>query len=506
MIEQHWSLTEKFIKKWFWLYLFTYIVSPMWYIVKIIISTDLTVSEVWLIYWIISLIVLVSAYHDLWITESINYFIPKFVTENRYDKVKTLIFYWFIVQIFTWIILASFFYFWSDYLAIHYFESKEAAELLKIFAFFFLIVNFLQIITTFFMSIQNTYYAKIVELFRMSFTLITTILIFILNYWDIITYSYAWLFWVIIWTIYAIIKFYKSYYKKYLKWVKFNFEIDIVKEVFKYSLLVFLSAQAWTILWQIDMQMVIYYLWTESAWYYTNYLSIINIPFMLIWPMFWLLLPVISELNWKNENNKILTVKTIFVKQFINIAIFSNILFFVFAEIIAFILFWEKFIMSWTILKYSILFLVFNYLLHINFQILSWIWKVKYKLYIMLFAIASNIVMNYIFINKIWVVWASLATWIWWIIIWILSEYYLWKKYLIKYSILSHVKNLLIFITIWILSYYYILPNINWFSRLQLLISMTITTLFYLIIFISVNYNEILSLVKEIKIVKKSLK
>jgi hypothetical protein len=38
MIDQHGSLGEKFLKKGFWLYLFSFIVAPFGYLVKIIIS------------------------------------------------------------------------------------------------------------------------------------------------------------------------------------------------------------------------------------------------------------------------------------------------------------------------------------------------------------------------------------------------------------------------------------------------------------------------------------
>lgn len=506
MIEQHWSLAEKFIKKWFWLYLFSYIIAPMWYIIKIILSTDLSVSEVWLIYWIISLIVLVSAYHDFWITESIYYFVPKFITENRYDKVKLLLFYWFLAQIFTWIIIASIFYFWNNFLAEHYFKSIEAAYLLRVFAFYFITVNFLQIIAVFFMAIQNTFLNKIIELVRMSFTLITTILLFVLDYWNMLRYSYAWLTWVVIWTIFAIFIFYNKYYKIYLKNIPFIFDKVLLKEIMKYSLFVFLSAQAWTILSQIDMQMIIYLLWTKDAWYYTNYLSIISIPFLFIWPAFWLIIPVISELYWKKELIKIKQIKTIFTNNFLIIWIFSNILFFVFAEPIAYTFFWEKFLMSWTILKYSILLLTFNFLLNINFQIMSWIWKVRYKLNIMLIAIISNIISTYILIKYMWVVGASLATWLWWVIIWILSDYYLWKDYKIKYEIKTIIKNICVFTIVWIWSYYFIAPNLLSYKRLEVLFIVLIIWLFYIFIYLFTNYNEIKWFINEIKNVKKSLK
>lgn len=75
MIDEHKSLSEKFIKKWFWLYFFSFIVAPIWYIIKIIISNELTVEEVWIVYSVISLVTLLSSFNDLGLTESLNYFL-----------------------------------------------------------------------------------------------------------------------------------------------------------------------------------------------------------------------------------------------------------------------------------------------------------------------------------------------------------------------------------------------------------------------------------------------
>lgn len=50
------TLTEKLVKKWFWIYLFSFLIAPSWYIIRIIVSNDLSVSDVWLLYSIISFI------------------------------------------------------------------------------------------------------------------------------------------------------------------------------------------------------------------------------------------------------------------------------------------------------------------------------------------------------------------------------------------------------------------------------------------------------------------
>lgn len=65
MLNSSESLSEKFIKKGFWLYFFTFIIAPIGYIVKVMISRDLSVEEVGILYGIISFLMLLSVYNDL---------------------------------------------------------------------------------------------------------------------------------------------------------------------------------------------------------------------------------------------------------------------------------------------------------------------------------------------------------------------------------------------------------------------------------------------------------
>ena len=503
MIDQHASLSEKFLKKGFWLYLFSFIIAPIGYIIKIIISWELTVSEVWILYGIISLITMISAYNDLWMSESLKHFIPKFVTEKKYNKVKSILFYAFFIQIITSILIALFFFFWADYIANNYFKTETAKETLKVFAFFFIGINILQTINSFFMAVQDTFYMKIVDTIRMSFIMISVLFIF---FWDISSlnnYSYSRIIWLYIWLIIALFLFYKKYYKKYFKWEKIIIEKKLIKQVARYAWLVFIWASAWTILGQMDMQMIIYILGTKEAGYYTNYLSIIWIPFIIIWPIFWFLFPVFSELHSKKEYNKILLIKQIFTKNFLLIWIMFNFFFFIFAEIIAYTLFWEKFITSWIILKYSILLLIFNFLLQINFNILAWIWKVKDRVKIMFITVVFNFIMNIILIKTIWVQWAALATWFGWVLIYTLSEYFLGKKYRVNFDYISIYKNLFLMWILWYLIYKYWLNIFEWINRINsfFLLGLFFTIWFW--IFVIINYNQFKLFIWEIKKIKK---
>ena len=503
MIDQHKTLGEKFLKKGFRLYLFSFIIAPIGYIIKIIISWELSVSEVGILYWIISLITLVWALNDFWMTESLNHFIPKYITEKKYDKVKSILVYTLIIQMITWLLIALFFFFWADFIANNYFKTNVATNILKIFAFYFFGINIFQIIWTFFMSIQNTFYLKILDLTRMSFTLICVLLVYFMDLSSIIMFSLSWIIWLYIWITVSIIIFIKKYYNKYLINEKIIWSKKLFIPIFKYAIFVFIWAQASSILWQMDMQMIIYILWTVDAWYYTNYLSIIWIPFIIITPIFWLLFPIFSEMHAKGEIKKIKLVKSIFTKNFLAIWIAFNILFFVFAEKIAFILFWEKFIESWIILKYSILLLIFNFLLQINFNIMAWIWKVKERVKIISIVMVFNFIMNLILIKYIWVYWVALATWSWWVLIWWLSEFYLGKKYVVWFFYKTIFKN---FFFMWILWYLFFLcmPFIfDWLSRLNSLLYLFILIIIWFIIFIIINYKEFKMFILEIKNLKK---
>lgn len=504
MIEQHGSLAEKFLKKWVWLYLFSFIIGPIGYIIKIIISGELSVSEVWILYGIMSLMILISAYNDLWLTDSLNFFIPKYISESRYDKVKTILTYTLIAQFLTGISIACFFFFAADFIATSYFKDIAAIGALKAFAFFFLGINMFQMIHTFFLAIQNTLLHKLVELIRMWFVLISTLIFFFLDMKTLTYFSYSWIIGLYLWIIVSSFLFFRKYYLPYLKNVKVIWDKELFREIFLYSLSVFLWIQASVILSQIDMQMILYILGTQDAWYYTNYQSIIGIPFLIIWPIFAFLFPLFSELASKKQFDKIRLVKEIFQNNFIVIAFACSIFFFVFSKDIVYVLFWEKFLPSGDILQYSILFLCFNFLLHVNFSIMAGIGKVRERVYIVLIAIFCNIILNLIGIHYFWVSGAALATGIGWLIIVILSEYYLWKDYRIWFEIKFIGKNILILTWLGFVLYMFIQPLLVWFTRIESFLSLLCIGAIFFCIFSLMHINYYKILYKEIKNLKRT--
>ena len=503
MIDQHSSLGEKFLKKWLWLYIFSFIIAPIWYIIKILIAGEVSVSELGTLYWVISLITLLSAFSDLWIGESLKYFIPQYNEQKQYSKIKSILVYSFCIQIIAWFLLMVLFFLGADFLGEHYFKNEYASAVIKVFSLFFLGINIFQIITQFFLAVQDTLYYKLSEFVRNICIVISTIALIYFDASQIYYFSFSWIIGVYIAMIFALIIFFKKYYVGYLRSEKIIWSKKLACRLFSYSFIVFLSAQAAVILSQVDIQMIIYILWTQDTWYYSVYLSLIMIPFLVIGPIFLVLMPIFAELKAKQSIDKIIFIKSLFAQYFIAIAIFFSLFLFVFAEHIAYILFWESFLKSAEILKYSCLFLVFNFLFQINFNILGGIWKVKERFKITSIALIINTLLNIVLIQYIWVAWAALATAIWWLCIWLMSEYSLGKTYIQIPNPTFIIKNIVFMTFLWAISTYFIMPYFSFSSRLESLFLILWIGLLWLLYFGFINLSQAKYFIWEVKKLKK---
>ncbi|MDD2516492.1 MAG: oligosaccharide flippase family protein, partial [Candidatus Gracilibacteria bacterium] len=443
MIEQHSSLSEKFLKKGFWLYFFSFLIAPLGYIVKMLISNDLSVGEMGVLYGILSLVTLLSSYNDLGLAESLNYFLPKYIVEKDWNKFKTTIFYAFFAQFISGIIIGIVLIIFSSSIATYFFHSVQAISILKILSLFFFGFTFFHIMSVIYMATQNTKIQKLVEFIRMVFVVIFTFGFWFLDLGTLENYAWTWVIGVFIGTIFSFIHFYQKYYKPYLADAKIIYDKNMTKELFKYAFMVLIASNIGTVLSQVDMLLISYLLGPIDAGYYTTYLSIINIPFMLIGPIIGFLFPVFSELNSLGEHDKIKVIKSIFYKYFAVMSVIISVFFFIFSSEIAYTLFGEKFRFSGEILKYSCFFITFNFLFQIDFCILAGIGKVKERAKILAVGLVFNVILNLILINLLGVVGSSLAVGLSWIPIFIMSEIKT-KAFRTSFDFKFFIKNVLL--------------------------------------------------------------
>jgi len=501
-------LGQKLIKKWFWLYFFMILIAPVSYFTRVIVSNKLEIWDVWIFYSVLWLITLLSLYNDLWLTEALQYYLPKYWIKKEYNNYKTIFYITLIAQLISWIILASIIYLSSNRLALNHFHSIQAGQIIRILCFYFVWINFLQAFNSFYLWFQDTLSSNLTEFSKLYSTFAFTIFFWLTNSLTVNSFSIAWITWIWISLVVSSIIFLKKYSYTFKKWI-FLWDNNLVITQFKYAFWVFLWANVWSLFVQIDQQLVVNLLGPQSAGYYTNYSSLISMFLVIIWPLFAILFPIVTELVAKNDLSRLKLLQNLLYKYFSVFAFSMWGLFFALWPQLAIIFFGSKFYYSWELIVYTSPFLFIYVLFIINYYILAWLGKVKARVKILWWALLVNIISNILLliIFKMWLIGAVISMILWWIVMWILSLELVNKNQPIKFDWKYFISNVIVIVILTLLLFYFrdrvfIINNGYRFHNIYYLVLCLI--IYYWIIGMF-NYRSIWNLIGEVKLLKKSV-
>ena len=499
------TLSQKLIKKGFWLYLFSYLIAPGGYLIRLLISNspEISVADVGILYSIISLISFLNVYNDLGLTESLQYFLPKFWIKKEYNNIKTTIYLSFLVQFWTAILIALGLWFGSDWLAANYFHNPVSADILKYFCLYFLWINLFQTFQSIFIAFQKTFDYQLVEFIRMRSVVWFSFFCFLTNRGTIEWYSLNRLLWLGVWILIAGFIYYKNYHHSLMQG-KFEWNKPMLKEYRKYALWSFIWLNISSVFWQIIQQLVLYFLGDESAGYFANFQSLFNMGFIIIWPIMSLIFPIVAEVMEKKDEKKLNLLISFFYSYFSVLTLSFSALLIVLGPEIATVLFWEKFRLSWEIGIWGTGFLIFNILSNFNFSLLWWIWAVKERVHILIVTLVLTITTSILSILYLWLPWSVLWFGIGYFFAWWLSLIYIKKKiyFQMNWKFISSNIILIAFLSFCIWHYkhwIFIKENDRWDNLLYLI---AIWICFFLSIFLW-NVNKYRILKQEIRIFRK---
>jgi O-antigen/teichoic acid export membrane protein len=174
----------------------------------------------------------------------------------------------------------------------------------------------------------------------------------------------------------SLVVFRRYYYKRFLSW---SYEInkhDLGNRL-SYGFWSLLWANAWTIISQIDLQIVLYFTGKDAAWYRTNYMSITSLLIFVFVPILSLCFPVFTELVEKKRfadlhKARILLLICIFV-YWIAIGLIAQL----WGNEITTLIFGDKYTVTGEILVYSARVLFTPLLGVLNFQYIRSFWKIR---------------------------------------------------------------------------------------------------------------------------------
>jgi len=495
-------LGHKLIKKGFWLYFFMLLTAPVGYIIKVLISNTLSVEEVWIFYSVFGLMLLFASYHDLGLTEALQYYLPKYWIHKEYNNYKTILYVTILAQIVTGLCISLWLYFGADWLAIHHFRNPEAAGVLKTLCWFFLWTNFIQVAASVYTAFQDTLASSLVEFVKLYTLLGFTLFFWLTHTLTIDAYSFSWIIGVFVSMAFSLFWFYKKYWYTLKKW-QFNPTIPLITKQLKYASWIFLWANVGTLFAQVDQQIIVHFLWTQAAGYFSNYSSLITMYSLITGPLLWLIFPIVNELIQKNDHQKFSQFQDLFYKYFSLFGLSLWALFLVLGQVIAVVLFGQKFLYSGVLVSYLGPFLIFSILYAINYGIMAWLGKVKQRVFVMLLWLVVNVALNFLFIVGMgwWLLGAVFAISASWIVLWVGSLYYIHDFQKINFDWKFFGKNvflivILAFFMFKLSSMIFVLDDSMRLSNLGYLV---VLSMIYYLVIAGVNYKTIKLLIGEIR-------
>ena len=501
------TLSHKLISKWFWVYIFMVFTAPLGYLLRLLASNTLSVADVWIFYWVLSMITLLYTYNDLGLTGSMGYYLPQYWLEGKKWQIKNLIGLSFFMQMATWILIFCLLFFNAEWIAIHHIHTIEATNVIKIMSLYFLWYNLVQVCNAIFGAFQDSFNSWLVLFCNMFSVLIFSILFWIFAWFNVSLFALSWIIWVAVWIWIWLIQVFRKY-KHLLQLPREWFDKNLLSTWFNYAFWVFLTANVSTLLWNVDQQLVLNRLWAESSGYFTNMFSLLNVFFLFVGPFISLICPITIELSSRKEKEKFKLMESLMYEHFAFLAIVMWGIFFVFWQEISVLLYWENFRFSWELLQILWPCLIFNCLSSLNFSLLWWLWKIKQTFFIFLVSLIINVTFNmlalFVFNKGLNAVISVLAlSWITQFILWFI---YIRRKYPFHFDWKFFFKNVLI---VWVLAGIFwrikwnttlFVPNQN---RWQLLFILAWICLFYALVLAWFNWEKLKLLWSEVKKVRK---
>ncbi len=390
MLDAAEPLGRKLVRKGFWLYFFMLLNAPTGYLVRVMAARDLSVAEFGVLYGVVSLLTFLATFSDLGFSESLNYFLPKRVIAGDRRGAARLAFYAFCVQAAGSLAIGAATFALAPWIASDFFKDAAAAEALRAFGAFIVFYGLQHVPVAAFNAVQDVKASKGADLFRMVLLVAFTAFLLFGGAGSVGAYAWAWTVSMAVgaafsWIL-ALRRIARFFDRSGLSWDRADF-----LALFHYSFWSVLAANVGTLLSQLDTIFVILLLGNEANGHYSNYLSLMNIPFVAISPMMGFLFPVFSELHARGDRAKMSRLKALGYRHLSVAGLYFGALFVAAGPAMARILFGEKFVHSGDVTAWSGPFLAFNLLLQLNFQLIAGTGRARVRMAILAAGLGLNL-------------------------------------------------------------------------------------------------------------------
>lgn len=402
------------IKSYYLFYLITIFIMPFSLLIRILYSQTISITDFGLIFSIVNFFGIIMIFTNLGLSNSLKYFIPKFLAKNNIDKVRNIFYYTFSIQLSLVLIVSLIIFFLSSFLAKNYFDSGTSIIIIKIFLIYFIFFVLFNSLSDLFVAHELFIYNRVIKLIQISLIFFFSLSFFLLEINNLIFfYSLSWgLSSLIVFLIYLIIylKKFRYIFKK-----KPSFDFILLKEQIKYSFFTMISGFGTNILNQIDVVMITYFLSVSSVAFYSNAFALSDAIIGFFAMLSLVFMPKFSELKEKNQYHQLRNILSTLYEIILFFILPITLILFTFSEIIIITIFGEKYLSSGLLLSIFAVFMIFKILFKYNIAFMNGLGLAKNLSIILISTSIFNIIFNLTLINiyqEIGVVFATTISWL----------------------------------------------------------------------------------------------
>lgn len=404
-------------KNTFWIYLATFLIAPMQYVIRMLVADNLPIEQVWIFYSLLGLTWILAIYNDLWFREAIAYFYPQYLANKQYDKSKTILVVTFIFQIISSCVLAGLLWYFADSIAIHYFKDPTWVFAIKTFGIYLLFYICYNFIDWLFMIFQNGFWNKL--LWVLNYVLLIGFVWFVPHgMFDFIGVQTNMTWYILAWIIPSIIClviwwcvfFYQ--YRSTISRGEVRLNRSEYRTIQKYALWVLITNNILYLISQIDLQFTTYYFGPKEVALYGYGMMLTNMMISLLSPIAGLLYPMIAHFKARQQPEKIAQVLYGIFNYLGMIALVASLFLFTFSVPITTMLFWSEYAQWGMIVRRNLLFVVFGLWWSIMYSVYAGLWMIKDRIKMLVWILLINIVLNLTLPHMMWVNGIALSVWI----------------------------------------------------------------------------------------------
>ena len=425
------------------------------YIIRIVLARNLSVEGFGLFYAVFTFILFFTLIRTLGLNQALLKFIPKFLVQKRFDKIKSSITFVLIATFVSSGIFSLIFLIFSKFLTFNYFKSESAYLTLIILTAYFLISNFIDFFSRIFQSFQKPFLFSLRNLLP-NLIVFLFILLFIKSF-GILAPSLAYLVAAIITSLVFFFLMLKIFpFFKY----KTTLTKPLIKKFMIFGMPVMLTLLGGTIIGYIDTLILTFFRTLSEVGVYNAIL-----PTALVLHIFGLaianvLFPMVSELHERKLKEKLVNGLKKILKYSFFLILPIGLILLIFPKLFLNLFFGKEYLAGALAMQILVIGAILYAVAAITSVVISGLGHPKKVTKIVLFAALVNIIGNFILIPFFGINGAAIATFLSYLIILILTSLSLsklidlnipWKPWIITF-ICGFIFVLIIYILKTILS------------------------------------------------------